>query len=100
MHDIANAGSCQFLYGLVFCDCDYDYPNITMTATDGFSFIFTPAEYFWHDGDTCHLLINGSGVLDYWILGDAVMRRFYTIFDVDNQKIGFALAKKSIPVNN
>lgn len=40
------------------------------------------------DGNTCSLCFSGYDI-DYWILGDAFMRGWYNIHDLDNLRMGF-----------
>ena len=41
------------------------------------------------DGSTCALCLSGYDTINYWILGDAFMRGWYSIHDHTNLRMGF-----------
>jgi len=45
-------------------------------------------------GDVCVLRLMGSNDIPGWVLGDAFMNKYYTAFDFENKRVGFALAAK------
>ena len=45
-------------------------------------------DYVYKDGDLCYVCIDDSGDFT-WILGDAVMRGYYSIHDLTNMQMGF-----------
>lgn len=95
----ATLGAKELIAGEYFLKCNYDtLPNLDFVI-DGKIYSLTPQDYLIPDGDICLL---GLMALDIpaptgplWILGDVFMRKYYTIWDVTNQKIGIALANHS-----
>jgi hypothetical protein len=67
----------------------------------GVPFTLTPLMYIIITGGpstyTCYTVITASNATDansnpIWILGDFFMRRFYSVFDMQNNRIGLALS--------
>ncbi|KAH8266767.1 hypothetical protein KR026_010501 [Drosophila bipectinata] len=55
----------------------------------GVSFKVPPQNYILQEGAYCTLAIVSSNQ-EFWILGDVFLGLYYTIFDVGNQRLGFA----------
>ncbi|CAF4374637.1 unnamed protein product, partial [Rotaria magnacalcarata] len=63
-------------------------------------FILTPLQYLWITGDQstgyiCYSVFSPSDSSDsngnlFWILGDYFLYRYYSIFDILNNRVGFA----------
>ena len=87
---------------------DYDFPCSELSKMPGFEMLYGG---YWMDvtaedlaieitTGTCSLCLSGYSSIDYWILGDAFMRGWYNIHDLDNMRMGFvpfASSNKVVP---
>ena len=93
-------GAKPFINGeyLISCDATANLPDLNFMI-HGHVYSLQPSDYIIDNGKgTCLLAMMGIEVPapagPLWILGDVFMRKYYTVFDVEKQQVGFALANR------
>lgn len=88
-------GAKPFLHGeyLINCDKIATAPDLDILL-GGKTYTLTPADYIINEEGTCLFGMVGIDIPapagPLWILGDPWLRKFYTVFDFGQKRLGFA----------
>lgn len=79
------------------CSNIHSLPNLDVKFSDTVTLSLTPDLYVLKNGTTCALGIAAADIDGMWIFGDTFIRQFYTVFDRDQNRVGFG--KLKVPSN-
>merc|ERR1719487_1237232 len=91
---IADAvGARPFIAGEYLIGCNSDAPDMDFVI-NGETYTLSLNDYIIPDGPLCLFAMEGLDIPapngPLWILGDVFMRTQYSIFDRENERVGFA----------
>ncbi|PIO61280.1 eukaryotic aspartyl protease [Teladorsagia circumcincta] len=75
----------------VDCSTIPQLPPITFSA-GGHSFTLNGSDYIMQQEFSCKSTIQESSGAPPWVLGQVFIRKFYSVFDHGNKRVGFAMA--------
>lgn len=92
----ASVGAKKTFTGEFFLDCDKvsSIPDVTFDI-NGKDYTLEGKDIALEANGTCILTIMALDIPNgpQWILGDVFMRKYYTMFDMENKQVGFAKLK-------
>ena len=88
---------CEYLEGYILCKNSSNeiYPDIVVNLC-GKEYVLTSEDYL-EKYQNYYIVLAESTDMNYVILGDVFMRKIYTVFDIENTQIGFAVAIRGGP---
>ncbi len=89
------------LNNMFICECSHkqykQYPTIKVWMND-VPYLITPKDYIERSDDQCLfkiMTLDMDGDHAFWIMGITFFQNYYAVFDVTNQRVGFAESKLS-----
>lgn len=73
---------------IISCDNVKAMPDVIFDI-NGYDYTFEGKDMVLQAGNICILSVMALN-LPMWILGDVFMRKYYTVFDMENKQVGFA----------
>lgn len=85
--------------GIAVCYCTSDnyldyFPDLTFHI-DAHQYFIPKESYVLKTGNICQIAIMTHSTMEIWILGLNFFENYYTVFDQENMKVGFAVNRNA-----